>query len=57
MKNVFMACDTKSGSYCTDLDAYTSKQQISVHAKYFNKEIMSPIYLSGPHTNYISVFT
>ena len=29
-----MVCDTKSGGYCTDVDAYTSKQQqASVRAK------------------------
>ena len=44
---MFMACDTKSDRYCTDLDDYNRKnQQVSVHAKCYNKEIMSPTYLS-----------
>ena len=46
-------CDTKSGRYYTDLNAYTSKQQVSVHAKCYSKEITSPrclllIYLGLP---------
>ena len=57
-----MVCDTKSGRYCTDVDAYTSKeQQVVVHAKCYNKEIMSLgrllfIHLAL-HTIYISEFT
>ena len=40
---MFMVCDNKSGRYCIDLDAYTSKEQrVSLHAKCYNKEIMSP---------------
>ena len=43
-----MVCHTESGRYCTDLDTYTSKeQQVSVHAKCYSKELMSPTYLSG----------
>ena len=35
--------DTKSGRYCTDLDAYTKKQEeVAVHAKCYNNEILSP---------------
>ena len=50
-----MISDTKSGRYCTDLDVYTSKKQVSVYAKCYNKIIMPPgcllcIYLSV-HTN------
>ena len=34
-----MVCDTKSGGYCTDVDAYTIKQQqVSVRAKCYNKK-------------------
>ena len=59
---MFMACGTKSGRYCTDLDAHISKKQkVPIIAKCYRKEIMSPgcllfIYL-GLHTNYISAFT
>ena len=59
---MFMVCGTKSERYCTDLDAYISKKQkVTVNAKYYPEEIMSPgcllfIYL-GLHTNYISAFT
>ena len=39
---IFMVCDTKSGRYCTDLNAYTSKQQkVVVHADCYHKEMMS----------------
>ena len=59
---MFKVCGTKSGRYCTDLDAYISKKQkVPVKAKCYCKEIISPgcllfIYL-GLHTNYISAFT
>ena len=61
-KNMFMICDTKGGRYCTDLDAYTSKQQkFPVHAKCYYKEIMSPgclLFINlGLYTDYISAFT
>ena len=47
-KNMFMVCGTKSERYCTDLEAYARKrQQVSVNAKCYNKEIQSPNYLSG----------
>ena len=55
-------CGTKSGGYCTDLDAYISKKQnIPVNAKCYRKKIMSSrcilfIYL-GLHTDNISAFT
>ena len=40
---MFVICNTKSGKYCTDLDAHTRKQQqVSARAKYYNKEILSP---------------
>ena len=57
-----MVCGTQSGRYCPDMDAYISKiQKVSVNAKCYRKEIMSPgcllfIYLGLP-TNYISAFT
>ena len=45
---MFMVCDTKSGRYCTDLAAYTKKQQrVCVHAKCYNKKILFPTYSSG----------
>ena len=59
---MFMVCDTESGRYCTDLDAYISKKQkVPINAKCYRKEIMSPgcllfIYL-GLHANYIYAFT
>ena len=59
---MFKVCGTKSGRYCTDLDAYISKKQkISVNAKRYRKEIMFSgyfllIYL-GLNTDYISAFT
>ena len=38
-----MVFGTKSGRYCTDLDAYISKKQnVPVNAKCYRKEIMSP---------------
>ena len=61
-KNMLKVCGTKSGRYCTDLDAYISKKQkVPVNAKYYRNEIMSSrcllfIYLSL-HTDYISAFT
>ena len=61
-KNMFKVCGTKSGRYCTDLDAYISKKQIvTVNAKCYHKEIMSSrclkfIYI-GLQTDYISAFT
>ena len=37
-----MVCGTKSGRYCTDLDAYNSKKQkVPVNAKCSLKKIMS----------------
>ena len=48
-------CGTKSGGYCTDLDAYISKKQkVPANAKCCHKEIMSSrclllIYI-GLHT-------
>ena len=59
---MFKVCGTKSGRYCTDLDAYISKKQKApVHVKCYRKEIMCSrcvlfIYL-GLHTDYISAFT
>ena len=59
---MFKVCGTKSGRYCTDLDAYISKKQKSlVNTKCCHKEIMSSrcllfIYV-GLHTDYISAFT
>ena len=60
---MFMVCGAKRGRYCTDLNAYMSKnkQKVYVNAKCYHKEIMSPgcllfIYL-GLHTNYIFAFT
>ena len=59
---MFKVCGTKSGRYCTDLDAYISKnKKSSVNAKCYRKEIMSSrcllfIYV-GLHTDYISAFT
>ena len=41
---MFMVCGTKSGRYCTDLDAYISRKQkviVNINAKCY-KEIMSP---------------
>ena len=61
-KNMFMVCGTKSGRYCTDLDAYISKKQkVPIIAKCYRKVIMSPgglifTYLGLP-ANYISAFT
>ena len=61
-KNMFRGCGTKSGRYCTNLDAYISKKQKSlVNAKCYPKEIISSrcllfIYV-GLHTDYISAFT
>ena len=55
-------CGTKSGGYCTDLDAYISKKQKSlVNVKCYRKVIVSSrcllfIYV-GLHTDYISAFT
>ena len=38
-KNMFKVCDTKSGRYCTDLDAYISKtQKVLANAKCYRKE-------------------
>ena len=59
---MFKVCGTKSGRYCTYLDAYISKKpKAPVNAKCYHEEIMSSrcllfIYLSL-HTNYISAFT
>ena len=59
---MFKVCGTKSGRYCTDLDAYISKKQkVAVNAKCYRKEILSSrcllfIYL-GLHVDYISAFT
>ena len=59
---MFMVCDSESGRYYNDLDAYTSKhQKIPVHAKCCHKEIISPgcllfIYL-GLYTDHASAFT
>ena len=53
-----MVCGTKSGRYCTDLDAYIRlKQKVPTNEKCYRKEIMSPgclpfIFL-GLHTNYV----
>ena len=53
---MFKVCGTKSGRYCTDLNAYISKKQkVPVNAKCYRKEIMSSrcllfIYL-GLHTD------
>ena len=61
-KNMFKVCGTKSGRYCTNLDAYISKKQkVSCKCKCYRKEIMSSICLLfiyvGLHTDYISAFT
>ena len=38
-QNMCMVCETKNGGYCTDVDAYTIKQQqVSVRAKCYNKK-------------------
>ena len=60
-KNMFRLCGTKSGRYCTDLDAYIRKKKVPVNAKCYRKEIMFSrcllfIYL-GLNTYYISAFT
>ena len=57
-----MFCGTKSGRYCTDLDAYISKKQkVPVDAKCYRKEIMFSrcllLIYPGLNTDYISVFT
>ena len=62
MENMFKVCGTKSGRYCTDLDAYISKKQkVPVNAKCYRKEIVFSrclllIYL-GLNADYISAFT
>ena len=59
---MFLVCGTKSGRYCTDVDASISrKTKVPVNAKCYRKKVVSPgclifIYLRL-HTNYISAFT
>ena len=53
---MFKVCGTKSGRYCTDLNAYISKKQkVPVNAKWCRNKMMSSrcllfIYL-GLHTD------
>ena len=59
---MFKVCGTKSGGYCTDLDAYIiKKQKVPVNAKCYRKETMFSrcllfIHL-GLRIDYISAFT